>query len=74
MLFQIDLTLDYRYAFAFEESFLQRGVRLADKDFAAFAENAMPGDAFAGGRGSHGAPRGASAAAEAQNPGQCTIR
>src|SRR5438445_2620155 len=34
------------YAFGFKELFLQRGVGLADEDFAAFTDNAMPGNAL----------------------------
>ena len=74
MLFQVDPGFDHCYAFAFEEFFLEGGVGLADKDFAAFAEHAMPGDAFAGGCGGHGAACGASPAAEPQNLSERPIR
>ena len=47
MLFQVDPRFDYRDAFAFEELFLEGGVGLANQDFAAFAEDSVPGDAFA---------------------------
>src|SRR5437667_11545994 len=61
MAFQVNAGLDDGDAFAFEEFSLQRSVRLANEDFAAFAEDAMPGDAFSGrGRG-HGATRAARA-------------
>lgn len=52
---------------AFEQLSLQAGVRLADKDFAIFTDDAVPGNAFAGGAGAHSAAGAASAAAEAQS-------
>ena len=63
MLFQIDPGFDYRYAFAFEEFLLEGSVGFADQDFAAFAEDSVPGDAFPGGRGGHGAACAAGSAA-----------
>ena len=74
MALQVDSGFDDRYAFAFEELFLEGGVGLADEDFAAFAEHAMPGNAFAGGCGGHGTARGASPATEAQNLSERPIR
>jgi len=56
-------------AFGFEELFLQRGVWLADEDFAALADHAVPRNAFSGGSGGHGASGAASAAAQAQGFG-----
>ena len=67
MRFQVDSGFDDFYAFGFEEFFLERGVGLADQDFAAFANYAMPGDAFSGGGGGHGAACAASAAGKAQS-------
>jgi len=74
MLLQVDTGFDDRYAFAFEELFLEGGVGLADQDFAAFAEDAMPRDAFPGGGGGHGAACAACSAAEAQNSSKRPIR
>jgi len=46
--FQVHTRLNDFDAFAFEEFSLEGSVRLADEDFAALADNAMPGNAFAG--------------------------
>src|SRR5258706_14072185 len=64
--FQVHTRLNDFDAFAFEEFSLEGSVRLADEDFAALADNAMPGNAFAGRSGGHGASCGARAAWEAQ--------
>ncbi len=72
--FQVDAGFDDFYAFGFEELFLQRGVRLADEDFAAFANDAVPGNAFSGRSCGHGAAGAARATVEAQGFRQRPIR
>src|SRR5713226_4871529 len=64
--FQVHARLSDFDAFAFEEFSLQGSVRLADEDFAALTDDAMPGDALSGGSGSHSAASGARAASQAQ--------
>jgi hypothetical protein len=64
--FQVDARFCNLHAFGFEELFLQGSVGLADKDFAAFADYAVPGNAFTGWRGGHGTAHAARAAREAQ--------
>jgi len=63
VLLQVDAEFDHAYAFTFEEFFLEGGVGFADQDFAPFAEDSVPGDAFPGGRGGHGAACAAGSAA-----------
>ena len=65
--FHLDAVFDDFDAFGFEESALERAVRLADYDFAGGVENAMPRDAFALRCCGHGAAGAASAAFEAQD-------
>ncbi len=67
MIFQIDAGFGDFDAFGFKEFFLERGVRLADEDFAALTDHAMPGNAFSRGSGGHGAPGAACSTAQAQN-------
>ena len=66
MTFQVDAGFRDFYAFTFEELALERGVGLADEDFAALTNDAMPGDAFSRRSGGHGAACAARAAREAQ--------
>ena len=73
MAVQLEAGFHNAHAFAFEEFFLQRGVRLADEDFSLLANNAMPGDSFSGGSGGHGAARAACAAAETQDSSEAPI-
>src|SRR6266404_5497657 len=63
---QVHTRLNDFDAFAFEEFSLEGSVRLANEDFAALADDAMPGNAFSGGCGSHSASCAARAAGEAQ--------
>ena len=63
---QVDAGFDDFDAFGFEEFFLERGIGLADEDFAALADDAMPGDTLSGGSGGHGASGGACATGQAQ--------
>ncbi len=69
MISQVDAGLGDFDAFGFEEFFLEGGVGLADEDFAALADHAMPGNAFSRGSGGHGTPGAACAAAQAQGFG-----
>jgi hypothetical protein len=55
MALQVHAGFDDLDAFTLEELFLERGVWFANEEFAAFAENAMPGNAFSGRSGGHGA-------------------
>src|SRR5258708_21116657 len=64
--FQVHARLSDFYPFAFEEFSLQGSIRLANEDFAAFADNAMPGNALAGRSGGHGASSASRTAGEAQ--------
>src|SRR5467141_2766541 len=63
---QVHTRLNDFDAFAFEEFSLEGSVRLANEDFAAIADDAMPGNAFSGGCGCHSASFAARAAGEAQ--------
>ena len=54
-------------AFGFEEFALEAGVRFADEEFAARANDAVPGNAFAGGRRGHRAACGAATTGKAQS-------
>src|SRR5947199_8401672 len=74
MAFQAHAGLDDGYTFAFEEVSLQGSVRLADEAFAAFAEDAMPGDAFSGRSCVHGASTAAGAPGTTQGITQRPIR
>jgi hypothetical protein len=62
MALKIHAGFDDLNAFAFEELLLKRGVWFADEEFAAFAENAMPRNAFSGRSGGHGSACAARAA------------
>src|SRR5467141_551961 len=64
--FQVHARLSDFDAFAFEEFSLQGSVRLADEDFAALTDDAMPGNAFSGRSRGHGASGAARAARETQ--------
>src|SRR5258706_5822305 len=72
--FQVHTRLNDFDAFAFEEFSLEGSVRLANEDFAALADDAMPGNTFSRGSGGHGASRAARAAWEAQGFRQRPIR
>jgi hypothetical protein len=71
--FYVDAGFDDWNTFGFEELFLERGVRFADQDFAAGAEDAVPGDGLSSRSGAHGAAGGARAAAEAQGSSEGSI-
>lgn len=73
MFFEVNAGFDDKNAFGFEELFLQGSVRFADKDFAAGAEDAVPGDTFALRNGAHGAASGACAACETQGSREGSI-
>src|SRR5260370_1389255 len=73
MVFQVHARLNDFDAFAFEELSLQGSVRLADQDFAAFTDHTMPGNAFAGRSGGHGASCAPRPAREAQGSSQRPI-
>src|SRR5258707_1069909 len=64
--FQVHARLSDFYPFAFEEFSLQGRVRLANEDFAAFTDDAMPGNALAGRSGGDGGSCAARAARGAQ--------
>ena len=64
MLFHVDAEFGHLHAFGFEQFPLQGSVGLANQEFAAVTDNAMPGHAFSGRRGSHSVARGARAAAQ----------
>ena len=69
MSLEIDARFDDFYAFGFEELFLERGVGFTDEDFAALANDAMPGNALSRWCGGHSASGGARATREAQSFG-----
>lgn len=73
MALQVEARFDNFDAFAREEFFLERSVRFANEDFAVISDNAVPGNAFPGGCGRHGAAGTASTAAEAQDSSQRPI-
>ena len=73
MAFQVHAGFGNRDPFAFEEFSLQGSVRLANKDFAALTDNAMPGNAFSGRSGGHGASGATRAAGHAQGFSQGPI-
>src|SRR5713226_5764156 len=64
--FQVHTRLNDFDAFAFEEFSLEGSVRLADENFAALPDDAMPGNTFSGRSGCHSASCAARAAWEAQ--------
>jgi hypothetical protein len=70
---QVDARLDNGNAFTFEKLSLQGGVRFADQDFPALAENTMPRDAFSGRSCSHGVSRGTRTAWQPQGLGDTPI-
>jgi len=70
---QIEARFDNFDAFAREEFFLERRVRLANENFAVISDDAVPGNAFPGGCGGHSAAGAASAAAEMQHSSQRPI-
>ena len=74
MFLEVDPGFDELYALAFEEFSLERSVGLADEDFSAFADDAMPGNSFAGRSGGHGPARGARAPGKAQSPSEGSVR
>lgn len=63
----VDAAFGHGDAFGFEEFALKAGIGFADEEFAAGAEHAMPGNAFARGTCSHGMTGGAGAATKAQS-------
>jgi hypothetical protein len=67
MAFQVNARLDDGDAFAFEELFLQGGIRLADEDFAALSNDAMPGNSSSRRSRGHGAPGAARAPRQTQS-------
>ena len=67
MPFQVDAALGHLHAFAFEEFALQGGVGFTDQELSASSENAVPGNALAARRCSHGMACGAGAPFEAQS-------
>src|SRR5258708_27892291 len=64
--FQVHTRVNDFDAFAFEEFSREGRVRLADENFSALADNAMPGNTFSGRSGGHGASCAARAAWETQ--------
>lgn len=66
MLFQIDACLENRDSLGFQKLSLQGSNGLADKQFAAIANDTMPGDSLAGWSGSHGPSYGSAAATQTQ--------
>src|SRR6267143_5037296 len=73
VLFQVDARFDNGHAFTFEKLSLQGGVRFADQDFSALAENTMPRDAFSGGSCRHCMSRGTRPAWQPQGFGDPAI-
>lgn len=73
MALQIDARFSELDPFTFKKFSLQRGVRFANQNFAAFAENAMPGNASSGRGGGHRASSGARAAGQAQESSEGSI-
>ena len=73
MFFEVNAGFDDKNAFGFEKLLLHGSVRFANKEFAAGAEDAVPGNAFSLRNGSHGAARSACPACEAQNSGNRSI-
>jgi hypothetical protein len=73
MALQIHAGFEKGDTFGCEKFALERGVRLADKDAAALADDAMPGNPAAGRRGGHGATGAARAAAQAQKSSERPI-
>ena len=67
MALQVEAGFDNFDAFAREEFFLERSVRLANQDFAVISDNAVPGNAFPGGCCGHRAAGSTGPAAEAQD-------
>lgn len=65
MALHVDAALDDFDALGFKEFTLQAGVRFANEKFAALADDAMPGNAFARGSGGHGVTSGSGAAGQA---------
>ena len=61
-------------SFGFEKLFLEQGVWAANEDFSAVADHAVPGNAFSGRSGSHGASGGARAAGQTKGSGKPSIR
>ena len=74
MLLQIHAELHERNPFAFEKFSLKQGVRSANEDFAAVADDPVPRNPFSGGSGSHGASSRARAAGQTEGFGQPSIR
>src|SRR5437868_6571852 len=72
--FQIDARFNNRDAFGLQQFFLQGSVGLANKNFAALTNDAMPGNAFSRRGSSHGAASAARSAGKAQSLSQSPIR
>jgi hypothetical protein len=66
MSFQVHARFNYGDAFAFEKLSLEGSVRFANQDFAALANNAMPGNSLARRSRSHRAARASRSARKAQ--------
>src|SRR5258708_2415652 len=70
---EVDARLSNRDTLTFEKLSLQGGVRFADQDFSALAENTMPRDAFSGGSCRHCMSRGTRPAWQPQGLGEDSI-
>ena len=74
MLPEVYSRLDDGNAFALQKFFLEGSVRLANENLAAFANHAVPRDAFSGGCGSHGSTCSTGAAGQAKSFSKAAIR
>src|SRR5260370_36979113 len=72
--FQVHTRLNDFDAFAFEEFSLEGSVRLADENFSALADNAMPGNTFSGRSGGQWAFCGVRGAWDAHGVRQRPLR
>ncbi len=73
MFLEVDAGFEDGNSFGFEEFFLQRGVRLADEDFAVGTEDAVPRDSFALRSCAHGAASRPSAAGQTQGLSEAPV-
>jgi len=69
----IDAAFAHGDLFGFEQLALQAGVRFADQQASACADNTVPGDAFSRGGSSHSAAGSARASGKAQGSSEVTI-
>ncbi len=74
MIIQVHAEFNEGHALGLKKSALQGGVRLRREDPAAFADDAVPGNALAIGRGGHRAAGCARAAGQAQKSSERPIR